>query len=157
MHEMSLAEGILQIVEDHARSGAFQRVTAVVLEIGQLSGVEVEALRFAFDAVTRGSVAENATLQIIDVAGSGWCLGCSQAVPVTQLYDACPLCGAYQIQVTGGSDMRVKLPPTKSRRPICTAESMVPSAAMSSCGVSAYCAAAGNANERTKIRGRTVG
>jgi hydrogenase nickel incorporation protein HypA/HybF len=108
MHEMSLAEGILQIVEDHARSGAFRRVTAVVLEIGQLSGVEVEALRFAFDAVTRGSVAENAQMQVVSVPGTGWCLGCSRSVTVSQLYDPCPHCGGYQIQVTGGSDMRVK-------------------------------------------------
>ncbi len=108
MHEMSLAEGILQIVEDHARKGDFRRVTAVVLEIGQLSGVEVEALRFAFDAVTRGSVAENAEMQVISLPGSGWCLGCSRDVTVAQLYDPCPHCGGYQIHVTGGSDMRVK-------------------------------------------------
>jgi len=108
MHEMSLAEGILQIVEDHAKSQGFRRVSAVVLEIGQLAGVEVEALRFAFDAVTRDSVAEGAELQIVDVPGRAWCLGCSESVPITQLYDECPRCGGFQLQVTGGSEMRVK-------------------------------------------------
>lgn len=108
MHEMSLAEGILQIIEDQAKSRKFRRVSAVVLEIGQLAGVEVEALRFAFDAVTRDSVAEGAELQIVEVAGRAWCLSCSESVPITQLYDECPRCGSVQLQVTGGSEMRVK-------------------------------------------------
>jgi len=108
MHEMSLAEGILQIVEDHAKSQGFRRVAAVVLEIGQLAGVEVEALRFAFDAVTRDSVADGARLEIIDVPGQGWCLNCSETVPIDQLYDACPRCGAYQVHPSQGIDMRVK-------------------------------------------------
>jgi hydrogenase nickel incorporation protein HypA/HybF len=108
MHEMSLAEGVLQIIEDHARRQGFARVTAVSLEIGRLAGVEVEALRFAFDAVTRDTVAAGAQLLIDALPGHGWCLACSQAVEVEQLYDACPRCGEYQVQVTGGTEMRVK-------------------------------------------------
>src|SRR5512143_1396872 len=103
---MSLAEGVLQIIEDHAKSQGFGRVSEVVLEIGQLAGVEAEALRFAFDAVTRGSLAEGAILRIVDVPGSGWCLGCSAPVAMARLYDACPNCGGHQLQVTGGTQMR---------------------------------------------------
>ena len=65
MHEMSLAEGVLQLIEDSARQEEFSKVTTVWLEIGQLAGVEVEAMRFCFDAVTRGSLAEGANLEII--------------------------------------------------------------------------------------------
>ena len=64
MHEMSLAEGVLQLVEDGARANAATGVTAVWLEIGALAQVEVEALRFCFDAVTRGTVADGARLEI---------------------------------------------------------------------------------------------
>jgi len=60
MHEMSLAEGVLQLIEDAAREQNFAKVTTVWLEIGQLSGVEVEAMKFCFDAVTRDSVAAGA-------------------------------------------------------------------------------------------------
>ncbi len=108
MHEMSLAEGVLQIIEDHARSQGFERVTAVTLEIGQLAGVEVEALRFAFDVVTRDSIAEGARLEIDAVPGQGWCLKCSEPVALAALFDACPRCGTYQVQATGGTEMRVK-------------------------------------------------
>ena len=51
MHEMSLAEGIRQIVEDAGRSQGFGKVKIVVLEIGELSSVEPESLRFCFDVV----------------------------------------------------------------------------------------------------------
>jgi hydrogenase nickel incorporation protein HypA/HybF len=108
MHEMSLAEGIVQLVEDAARADGCARVKTVWLEIGQLAAVEKEALRFCFDAVTRDSIAEGARLEIVEMPGQGWCMKCACNVPVTALYEPCPTCGSYQIQVTGGSEMRVK-------------------------------------------------
>ena len=108
MHEMALAEGVLQIVEDAARAGAAQRVQAVRLELGALSHVERDALRFCFEAVTRGSVAEGARLDILDTPGRAWCMPCSAAVPLQRLGDACPHCGSYQLQVTQGEEMRVR-------------------------------------------------
>jgi hydrogenase nickel incorporation protein HypA/HybF len=108
MHEMSLAEGVLQLIEDTARQQEFSKVTTVWLEIGQLAGVEVAAMRFCFDAVTRGSVAEGAQLEIISTPGAGWCMGCSTSVALSEAFGECPQCGSYQVQVTGGTEMRVK-------------------------------------------------
>jgi hydrogenase nickel incorporation protein HypA/HybF len=108
MHEMALAEGILQLVEETAQRERTQRVKLVVLEIGRLSTVEPEALRFCFDAVTRGSIAQGATLEIVHVAGVGWCMECAQSVPMSEQFGACPQCGGYQVQATGGTEMRVK-------------------------------------------------
>ncbi len=108
MHEMSLAEGILQLVEETAVREQAKRVKLVVLAIGSLASVEPDALRFCFEAVARGSIMEGAALQIEPVAGVGWCLACTQTVPMQELYGACPLCGSYQVQATGGTEMRVK-------------------------------------------------
>jgi len=108
MHEMSLAESILQIVEETAKAEGCSRVKAVCLEIGQLASVEVESLRFCFDVVTRDSVASGARLEIIETRGQGWCMKCSRNVPVAALYEPCPVCGSYQVQVTGGEEMRVR-------------------------------------------------
>jgi len=108
MHEMSLCESVLQIMEDQASAQSFGQVKRVWLEVGQLSGVEVEALRFAFDVVTRNSIADGAGLEIIDVPGQAWCMQCGETVEVTQRFDPCPKCGGYQLQVTGGTEMRVK-------------------------------------------------
>jgi hydrogenase nickel incorporation protein HypA/HybF len=78
MHEMSLAEGVLQLIEDAARQQEFSKVNTVWLEIGQLSGVEIEAMKFCFDAVTRDSIAQGARLEIIALPGTGWCMACAQ-------------------------------------------------------------------------------
>lgn len=108
MHEMSLAEGVLQIIEDAAKAQRFSRVKTVWLEIGQLAGVEAEAMRFCFGAVVRGSMAQDALLEIIETPGRAWCMQCSDTVQVRALYDVCPQCGSHQLQVTGGNEMRVK-------------------------------------------------
>jgi hydrogenase nickel incorporation protein HypA/HybF len=108
MHEMSLAEGVLQIIEDSAKTQNFSRVKTVWLEIGQLAGVEVEAMKFCFDVVVRDSIAQDAKLEIIETPGQAWCLHCAEVVQVQALFDACPKCGSHQVQVTGGNEMRVK-------------------------------------------------
>ncbi|MEM6576021.1 MAG: hydrogenase maturation nickel metallochaperone HypA [Pseudomonadota bacterium] len=108
MHEMALSEGVLQIVQDSAAREGFSRVKAVWLEIGALAGVDPEAMRFTFDAVTRGTVAEQATLEIVDVPGKAWCMPCGAHVAVRQRFDACPKCGSYQLQVVEGDEMKVK-------------------------------------------------
>jgi hydrogenase nickel incorporation protein HypA/HybF len=108
MHEMSLAEGVLQVIEDAARKDRFEKVTTVWLEIGQLSGVEPQAMAFCFDAVTRGSVAEGARLEIISLPGQGWCMACAKTVAMSEVFGECPHCGGFQTQVTGGTEMRIK-------------------------------------------------
>ncbi len=108
MHEMALAEGVRGIVEDAVDGRELNRVKAVILEIGELSSVEVEALSFCLEVVLRGTVAEGARIGIETVAGTGWCMNCRQSVPIARLYEACPNCGSYQVQATGGTEMRVR-------------------------------------------------
>ncbi|CAH1192246.1 Hydrogenase maturation factor HypA [Candidatus Nitrotoga sp. BS] len=108
MHEMSLAENVLQIIEDTAHKQGYTRVKTVWLEIGQLACVEQASMRFCFDLVMRDSIAHEARLEITDTAGQGRCAQCSIEMPIAALYEACPKCGSYEIQVTGGDEMRVK-------------------------------------------------
>jgi len=108
MHEMSLAEGIIELVEDTARRENAARVSLVVLEIGQLSSVEPEALRFCFDVVTKGGIADGAALEIVAVPGAGWCMQCATTVPLGERWGDCPQCGSAQVQPTAGTEMRVR-------------------------------------------------
>jgi hydrogenase nickel incorporation protein HypA/HybF len=104
---MSLAESVREIVEETARANGAARVTRVRLEIGQLAQVEIEAMRFAFEVVRRGSLAEAALLDIDEADGSAWCMACSSPVTITRRGDPCPRCQSHQLQVTGGDRMRV--------------------------------------------------
>jgi hydrogenase nickel incorporation protein HypA/HybF len=108
MHEISLCEGVLQILEDHAQRQGFHQVKRVWLEIGALSGVDPGAMRFGFDAVMKGSLAEGAVLEIIELSGQAWCMPCGKSVPVQARFEPCPECGSHQLQITGGDEMRIK-------------------------------------------------
>lgn len=108
MHEVSLAENILQIIEEAAREQGFSQVRTVWMEIGQLSCVEKGALHFCFTAVADDTIAQHAKLEIIDIAGCGWCEHCGREVAIRSLYDACPVCGDYVAQVLRGDEMRIR-------------------------------------------------
>ena len=108
MHEMSLAQNLLQIFVASAVTQNFRRVRGVVLEIGELSSVEPEAMRFCFDIVMRGTLAEDAVLDIIETAGEGCCQACGAFFAMDALYGLCPVCGSPHLQITAGRQMRVK-------------------------------------------------
>lgn len=108
MHEMSLAESVLQIIEDSARAQNFRRVRTVVLEIGKLAAVEAEAMRFCFDTVMRGSIAEGAQLEIIETPGTGRCMACGVTVAMQEQYGLCPECGSPRLEIVAGNQMRIK-------------------------------------------------
>jgi len=108
MHEMSLAENMLQLIEDASLEQEFTQVKTVWLEVGQLACVEKESLRFYFDVVTQDSVARQAKLEIIDVAGQALCNQCHQTVLIASHYEACSHCGSYALQITQGDGMQIK-------------------------------------------------
>lgn len=108
MHELSIAESLLQIIEDTATERHFLRVKVVWLEIGQLACVEQESLRFYFDVVIQGSIAHTARLEIIDIAGQAHCHDCNRHCAIASYDAACPYCGSVALTVTQGEAMRIK-------------------------------------------------
>jgi hydrogenase nickel incorporation protein HypA/HybF len=107
MHELSLAGGIVRVVEDAAGREGFARVSQLRLEAGVLSGVEVHALRFALEACAPGSCLEGAEIIIEQPLGTAWCMRCSTSVTIESRVDPCPQCGGHQLQPTGGTELRV--------------------------------------------------
>lgn len=107
MHEVSLAGGVLQLVEDAARRERFARVLSLHLEAGQLSGVDVRALRFALDGLAPGTMLEGARFVIDEPPGQAWCMPCGETVQLRERGLPCPRCGGFQLQPTGGTELRV--------------------------------------------------
>jgi hydrogenase nickel incorporation protein HypA/HybF len=108
MHELALCESVVQIVEDQARASRFTRVLSVRLEVGALACVEPDAMRFNFEVVSRGTVAEGARLDILSVPAQAWCPTCERRVEVSQLFAPCPVCDSDIWAATGGDELRVK-------------------------------------------------
>jgi hydrogenase nickel incorporation protein HypA/HybF len=78
------------------------------LEIGALSCVSREALEFCFAAVARGTLAEGAGLEVVELLGRAWCPDRHIAVAIRERHDACPQCGGYQLCTVQGDEMRIK-------------------------------------------------
>jgi hydrogenase nickel incorporation protein HypA/HybF len=108
MHEMSIAQGLLHILEAQANVQSYRQVKKIWLEIGPLAVVEPASLLFCFDAVARNTLAEGAILEIIALPGYALCQQCGETVQVSQRYDACIKCGSYRLTVTQGDELRIK-------------------------------------------------
>lgn len=108
MHEMSVAEGIRQMVLAEAQRHGFTAVRRLRLEIGRFAGVEKTALAFCFDVVMRGSPAEGAELEMIDLPGVAMCYDCMREVEIADRLDPCPICGGGRLVPVAGDEMRIK-------------------------------------------------
>jgi hydrogenase nickel incorporation protein HypA/HybF len=104
---MSLAGGILQLVEEAAARDGFMQVKRLELQVGKLAGVELSALRFALEVASHGTCLAGAEISIDEPAGQGWCMPCAQNVAVHARGQGCPLCGGSQLLTTGGDQLRV--------------------------------------------------
>jgi hydrogenase nickel incorporation protein HypA/HybF len=105
MHELSLTQSIVSAI---ATKLGDARVSCVRLEIGKLSGVVVDSIRFCFDLVTEGTTLEGARLEIIEPSGSCMCRDCSTEFTVDDPIVLCPGCGSANVEVLAGRDLLIK-------------------------------------------------
>ena len=108
MHEASVANEILEIVQQAADAGDVQKVTAITLQIGTFSCIQPDLLQVAFDVLSRGTLAQGATLEIEWMPAKAWCSQCQQEYEITFTGRVCPTCGVVSRQITGGREALVK-------------------------------------------------
>ena len=107
MHEMAIAEGILDIAKEHAAREHSARITKIGLLIGEMAGVEEDALRFCFSSLVRGTLAEDAELSIKRVSLVGRCGACGREQPIENYNFICPECGGG-LAIVSGRELRVE-------------------------------------------------
>ena len=108
MHELSLIEGMREILEEAAARANASRILRVRVEAGAFAAVEPEALHFAWDAVMRGSKAEGAVLELTILPGRAFCYDCLAEVEITERLSPCPLCGGGHLMPQGSDGLRIK-------------------------------------------------
>ncbi len=108
MHEFSLCNSVMRIIERQASATGFARVNSVRLEIGALANVEIDALRFSFAATSRGTIADGARLEIIETPAYAWCPECAGEVIVKSRIEGCPVCAATLVNLRGGDMLHVR-------------------------------------------------
>ncbi len=104
MHEMGITRNIVSIVAEHAKA---QKVRRVKLEVGKLSAVMPDALKFCFDVIAKGTVLEGATLEIVEVVGKAKCRQCNADVELHDLVTACT-CGSRDLERLSGEELNIK-------------------------------------------------
>lgn len=104
MHELGITRSIVAIVAEHA---AGRKVTRVALDVGRLSGLMSEAIRFSFDVVAEGTSVEGAQLEIRDIDGRGRCRKCQTEFATPQLYTPC-VCGSRDVERLAGEELKVR-------------------------------------------------
>jgi hydrogenase nickel incorporation protein HypA/HybF len=107
MHEISIAESIRDIAEDYASREQLRSFRAIDLEIGALSGIEVDALTFAMEVVFRNSVLDGAEVRITHVAGEARCSNCGHCFAVEDAFTPCPECADTRADILRGEELRV--------------------------------------------------
>jgi|YelNatPaOPRAMG01_1025707.scaffolds.fasta_scaffold18301_5 hydrogenase nickel incorporation protein HypA/HybF len=108
MHEFSLMENVVRIVKEASKENGLAHIATITLVVGKLSGVNLEALEFAFEALKKEEplIAES-TLEIEEKEGEGTCSQCGKVFPIGDYDLLCPSCSA-PMQVTGGDEFYVK-------------------------------------------------
>ncbi|HOK52434.1 MAG: hydrogenase maturation nickel metallochaperone HypA [Bacteroidales bacterium] len=107
MHELSLAQSILSIVQQAIPPQQHERVRTIYLQIGTLSGIEIDALTFSFDIIKESSPFALASLDIEIIEAQGKCNGCGTLFTYETYGTPCPRCGSFSIEIIRGKEMRV--------------------------------------------------
>ena len=108
MHESGIALSILEIIEQEVLPYKGSKVINVKLRIGKLSGVMPDALRFAFEALSIGGIAEGASLEIEEVPLTIRCNKCKKVSVSDVPFMICPHCEGVEVEMIGGRELEIK-------------------------------------------------
>lgn len=108
MHEMSIAQGIMDIALDVANKHEAKQIKNIVLDIGILSGIEVQALEFSFEVISRDTLAQGAKLVINNIPLRAKCLDCDHEFAADNYIFRCPKCQSILIDIKSGRELQVK-------------------------------------------------
>ena len=104
MHELAITESVVAQVAERLPDAS---VSVVTLEIGRLSGVVADSVRFCYDLCTPGTPLEGSRLEIVESAGEGRCRRCGARFAVDDYLTECE-CGSIDVEVLGGAELRIK-------------------------------------------------
>lgn len=107
MHELGITQSLLDLALKHAQAAGATRITVLHLVIGELSSVVDESVRFYWDFIGKGSIAEGAALHFERVGATLGCQDCGHEFPLNEDY-RCPACGGGQVIVRSGTDFYLK-------------------------------------------------
>ena len=108
MHELSVTQGMLEIVLRHAQQAGAQRITQIHLVIGDLTSIVDDSVQFYFDFISQDTIAEGAQLVFQRTPATFRCRGCGNTFTPNERDFTCPHCGGMRVGVVAGNEFRVE-------------------------------------------------
>lgn len=100
-------ENVVTLVEEQWRVDPFGHLRIIRLHLGSLGPADPDCLRFCFDAVAQGTIAEGARLDIVIIAAQARCPACQRISPVSDRFDPCPVCAHPERHIIIGDELRL--------------------------------------------------
>ncbi|MBI1913101.1 MAG: hydrogenase maturation nickel metallochaperone HypA [Deltaproteobacteria bacterium] len=107
MHEMSITKSMLEIIKDEMDKSKVSQLRSVRIKVGELTAVEPDALRFCFEASTKNTPLEGASLEIEEVPLKGKCRRCGNKFRIEAFVSRCPECGGADIEKISGTELDI--------------------------------------------------
>jgi hydrogenase nickel incorporation protein HypA/HybF len=108
LHELSIASNLIDIVKQAVDGQNVSRVISLRIVIGEMSTVVPEALSFAFEVVSKGTVAENAKLDFEKTPLIGRCRDCRNEFHIQDYVFYCPDCQSPRVEIVSGKEFMLK-------------------------------------------------
>lgn len=108
MHELSIVMGIVDLAERKARESQANAVQRIDLQIGELAGIDWNAMEFAWNSATTNTMLEGAERVIEHIPGKARCMNCNTVFAAPTFYEPCPQCEQFMSEIQQGQELRVK-------------------------------------------------
>jgi hydrogenase nickel incorporation protein HypA/HybF len=105
---MAIAQNIVEIAVRAAEKGQAKTITRVNVVAGELRGIVPSQLTFCFGVAAQDTIADGAYLSLETVPVEGKCRECDEVFPVRDFVYICPRCDGRDIEITGGTELRVR-------------------------------------------------
>ncbi|MFM6609610.1 MAG: hydrogenase maturation nickel metallochaperone HypA [Dolichospermum sp.] len=104
MHELGITQNIIAIVTENAQG---KKVQKVLLEVGKLSAIMPDAIKFCFDICSQDTIVEGAILEILEIPGMAECRQCRTIFPIDKPFGICQ-CGSVQLEIITVEELKIK-------------------------------------------------
>lgn len=109
MHELSIANSLVEIASEHATRASAEKIKSITLRIGALTCVHQDALKFSFELVTKDTLLDGAHLEIIHVPVTIFCITCAREIELPGIQDfRCPNCQTPSADIRKGKELDVE-------------------------------------------------
>ena len=108
MHELSVAQNIIDIVRDNVPKEELVNVKSILIDVGEMSGIVADSLEFCFDVVKLETPLQNSKINIKKIPFILFCNQCNKETSNTAGIRMCEYCGGFDTRIISGTEMQIK-------------------------------------------------